>query len=735
MNSMNKSDFFGEILRVICDKYDKKKLAVVYNEIFTAFKDKDPKGDDVPFEEIDPFSFIASINSGKDLERKRYCRLVKDKLEISAQIPENFSNIPSFNPFRVRFIPYLYNGGSKDADKIWTFVKSIVSGAALKKDEFEKIIGIINIGLIRLSQILSICFPDKYYLMDKKTCRFLNFVNEENFESFIKFQNLVKEKCPDTNPEEFSKGVSDGTMGKLENVEEVEKEPAVRFPLNQILFGPAGTGKTYNALIKAMEIIDERKYDNITDNQYRLLKQRFDVLRKSGRIEMVTFHSNYTYEEFVEGIKPNTENKELLTYSKENGIFKSIVNIAKAEKIKLASSNKIDFSTTRVFKLSLSNTANREDGDIYEYCMDNNVIAMGYGEEVDFSCVVSKNDIKEIIENGAVFKEKRFSVKAIEKFKLLMRPGDIVLISNGNDNIRAIARITSEYEFNDGTELNYCHFRQVKWLYRSGNIPVEKILITNKLPRQPIYSFFNPAKEGMADYNENINTDYLQQLLCGSLSGRPKNYVMIIDEINRGDISKIFGELTTLLDDDKRLGEENELTVKLPYTKELFGIPKNLYIIGTMSMSDRMTSPIDIALRRRFSFTELKPRLDLISQDIREALELVNKRIHALLGSDYLIGHGYFMNHNKTFQEVWFTSIIPLIAEYCRGHWENLQKILGKSQSALEKKSGEKYSSFIKRYTTDELNIKGDEGYCYGFASQEECDFDAAIENLKRGTK
>lgn len=751
--------FFGEVLKKICEEYKPETLAEIFNALFPEIKDKDATGTDISFDAVDPFTFLAGLNSGSDDDRRHVCESVRRRFGINAQIPSRMDLLPFFNPFKCRFIPYSYNGAAEAISKIWSFAKELAAscGNEIKPESFDSVCSLSYAGVIKVSQILYLCYPEKYYLMERRTCRFIGFEREDSYANFQKFQKTVKETCPGATPEEFLQGVAEGTMAKITANE--KKEPAQegqpgssgheaaraalqamgeagpRFPLNQILYGPAGTGKTYSAIVRAMEIVDDRSYGNLIPERYRLLKKRFDQLRRAGRIEMVTFHSNYSYEEFVEGIKPNTENRDMLTYTKENGIFKMLVNVAKAEQLKTSGGGKIDFSTTRVFKLSLRNTNNPEDGDIYEYCIQNDVIAMGYGETVDLACVVSHGDIQKIIENGSVFKEKRFTGKAIEIFKLLMREGDIVLISNGNENVRAIAQITGDYEFNDGTVLNYCHFRPVRWLYCGGNIPVEKLLITNKLPRQPIYSFCNLRKEGFADYNENINTQYLGQLLGGLPAARVKNYVLIIDEINRGDIAKIFGELTTLIDDDKRLGADNELTVKLPYTKELFGIPKNLYIIGTMSVADRQTHPVDFTLRRRFSFINLPPREDLVPEEIRDIYVLVNKRINALLGGDYLIGHGYFMNRSRSVEDVWFTSVVPLIGEYCRGRWNLLQEILGPAQSESSARAAGKYSAFIKEYTTEELSLQGEGGFCYGFAEQDECDFRAALENLKKGTR
>lgn len=162
-----------------------------------------------------------------------------------------------------------------------------------------------------------------------------------------------------------------------------------------------------------------------------------------------------------------------------------------------------------------------------------------------------------------------------------------------------------------------------------------------------------------------------------------KKYVLIIDEINRGNISKIFGELITLLEDDKRIGTSNHITVNLPYTKEAFSLPSNLYIIGTMNTSDKSIAQIDIALRRRFSFIEMPPVYDDLEEvdgiDLEKALEIINKRIEFLIDKDHLIGHAYFVKI-KSLDELIDTiqnKIIPLLQEYFYGDNEKVGMVLG----------------------------------------------------------
>ncbi len=189
--------------------------------------------------------------------------------------------------------------------------------------------------------------------------------------------------------------------------------------------------------------------------------------------------------------------------------------------------------------------------------------------------------------------------------------------------------------------------------------------------------------EGQVAYDV---VDGVFKRVCKSAIADPDGkYLLIIDEINRANIAKVLGELITLIEDDKRLGEDNALQVRLPYSGELFGVPKNLTILGTMNTADRSIALLDLALRRRFTFVEMPPDPSLLSSDVagvnlQTLLTRLNRRIAVLLDPDHRIGHSYLMNveTENDLQFAWYHRITPLLQEYFYHDGERMQAVIGK---------------------------------------------------------
>jgi 5-methylcytosine-specific restriction protein B len=198
-------------------------------------------------------------------------------------------------------------------------------------------------------------------------------------------------------------------------------------------------------------------------------------------------------------------------------------------------------------------------------------------------------------------------------FRCEMKPGDIVIVPYGNTAFRAIAEITGDYYFVPEAEGYYAHRRPVRWLLTLDEpLPLDTIIDGNFTMRT-LYSIATsrvniPALGRLLSSTENLDNS-------SDVKGQPEQFVLIIDEINRANISKVFGELITLIEPDKRLGMPDALTVTLPYSKKKdFGIPANLHIIGTMNTADRSIALLDTALRRRFNFREMAPDATLLSE-------------------------------------------------------------------------------------------------------------------------
>lgn len=257
-----------------------------------------------------------------------------------------------------------------------------------------------------------------------------------------------------------------------------------------------------------------------------------------------------------------------------------------------------------------------------------------------------------------------------------------------------------------------------------------KIGIQKELNGEKYYNWWKGYYEGVMKY-----LDKKYQFKPEINSNNSKNYVLIIDEINRGNVSQIFGELITLIEEDKRLGKDEALTVTLPYSKEKFGVPSNVYIIGTMNTADRSVEALDTALRRRFSFVEMPPQYDLAELDreivgfkLYHILQTINDRIEVLLNKDNLIGHSYFLKVDspETLKETMFKNIIPLLQEYFFGDYGKIGLVLGEGFVKIKREESNKRVSFAKfDYDTEGVHKR-----VYELISEKDVDIKKAIESL-----
>ena len=443
---------------------------------------------------------------------------------------------------------------------------------------------------------------------------------------------------------------------------------------NVILQGVPGTGKTYSTAEIALRILGV----NVDFSNHKTVMERYRELCEQERIFFTTFHQSMDYEDFVEGLKPIVTD-EGVRYKIERGIFWKICENARRLFNQRKSSKKIDFTRTRIFKMSLGEK-DKNDSMVFDYCKEHDVVALGWGENKDFSNYQSHEGILKLYEDE---KDNRFGPIAMERFICWMRKDDIILISDGNSAVKAIARIVGDYEFHNDTPIGMCQFIKVEWLYLGDNIPLSKLYNCQFIP-QSIYAFYTSDNEGTSQYNGSINTDMINKIITGEVnSEEPQPYVLIIDEINRGNVSKIFGELVTLLEADKRddgnqEGGKHTISVILPYSKERFSVPSNVYIIGTMNTTDRSTGTLDYAIRRRFAFVTLPADPKVIPEGIaRELFNDIQRFIKAhhpedMDINDLMVGHSYFMPDEgvslSTEEQLKLKikyEVAPLLREYC----------------------------------------------------------------------
>ena len=453
----------------------------------------------------------------------------------------------------------------------------------------------------------------------------------------------------------------------------------VQFDHNMILYGPPGTGKTYNSVIYAVAICEGRTVEDVQKEPYPEVQIRYRELQDAGRIEFTTFHQSYGYEEFIEGIKPKMDlDTYALGYTIEDGVFKAFCKRAKAVKVQALGESKMK-EQPRIWGMLLGGTGMT---DLKKQCFANNEIRLGWSE-------VDDDDV-----DGDFATDEKASWNAkhmVSDFKNTMEVGDIVVIEKTNKSVDAIGVITGEYEY-DTSQGRYPRKRDVEWLLKDINQDMVPFL-PNGRKQLSRFSLFAFDYIGMETISKILNENTIAPVVEVEQESKP--YVFIIDEINRGNISKIFGELITLIEDTKRAGAAEAMEAILPYSGELFSVPKNVYILGTMNTADRSIALMDTALRRRFEFKEMMPDSEVLESlgvgtiaidgdelNVAAMLDLINQRIEYLFDREHTIGHAFFTKladdaSLNTLAGIFEKNVIPLLQEYFYEDYEKIQLVLG----------------------------------------------------------
>ena len=459
---------------------------------------------------------------------------------------------------------------------------------------------------------------------------------------------------------------------------------------NLILYGPPGTGKTFSTAAEAVRRCGEPVHED-----REALMQTYQRLLAAGRIEFVTFHQSMSYEDFVEGRQPMTGSDEDDDTSSAGfrletvpGIFRRIAKRAETSKGRSTDGDAITVPGRQVFKMSIGEANNPDDAHLFEEAVTGGYALLGW-DDIDWSDdkYTEREAIIEACKTTGHYQTdvdaRSGAVQMPFIFRNWVHKGDIVIVSKGNSRFRAIGEFTGDYEFHPRPEGDYAHRRSVRWHWadREG-VPVSEIY-TRRFMQKSIYLL----------YDTELNTPALERYLNSQQTesrAEPEHFVLIIDEINRANISKVFGELITLLEPDKRLGQPTALKVRLPYSGDDFGVPSNLHILATMNTADRSIALLDTALRRRFTFREMMPDPSVLAVaagrcglDLPRILDSLNERIEYLYDREHQIGHAYFTGcaSRTDVDAVMRDRVIPLLAEYFFEDWGKIAAVLGDAAS------------------------------------------------------
>ena len=536
------------------------------------------------------------------------------------------------------------------------------------------------------------------YYVDIEFDSIQNTNNEKEIISLAELKNKFKSKTWDSQGDAVGSYIDETILpelremwNKLINREENsktsnggdEKETMKNeFDKNVIFYGPPGTGKTYTTAKRAVEICKTESEEDLID--YSEIMKKYNELKENNRIEFITFHQSYGYEEFIEGIKPivlneddeaeneSENNQESKTdikiendvkYKIEAGIFKKFCDNAKKAIIE-SKSNIYISPKAIVWKVTVKDK-------VKEDCFTNNHVRINF----------------------------KLGTAGASKFDNEIKKGDIIITTDGSrTKINGIAVVTDDKAYTLNKAQSDTTTRNVDWLVKGINEDIYEINDEKILPRKTVTKVPNMKVEDIIKLAKEKESIVLskEELSKIDIKENKEPYVFIIDEINRGNISKIFGELITLIEPTKRSGKKECISTKLPYSKKEFTVPDNVYIIGTMNTADRSIALMDTALRRRFKFEEMLPDYHLLEDifvedkgvkvNIGAMLKVINERIEYLYDREHTIGHAVFlekMENDKIdidinkLENIFKKNIIPLLQEYFYEDYEKIRIVLG----------------------------------------------------------
>ena len=642
-------------------------------------KDKDERLTDT-----DPFSVFAIFNRTSNVKVRRECvTIFKECFHISATVPSDFDGIPVLNAQKSIFV--YQNGKTVEQDNLllWNLFEKAVNHEDFGQeyDEALKIKGVNN----NLSMGLFWICPDRFLALDSQNRAFiekelgLKIKKEPNYKEYIQILSQVKDYMSKNTALcknfaelsllawEKSNNENNGTMKDFEKYVTLLKKNH-----NIVFTGAPGTGKTYLARqIAIFKVLGKTDIETLSDTEKAIIKER---------VGFVQFHPSYDYTDFVEGLRPITDDKGNVGFERINGIFKEFCKRAIIKGNKDTVFSELLNNNPTVWKVSLEGSG---DNPTRTDCMDNGYIRIGwpgYGDVEDFS------EMDNFADGGSAI---------LKAFQNTMKIGDIVLSCYSNTEIDAIGIISGEYEYKEDGG-NYPRYRKVKWLIKGMRENILSINGGRKMTLSTIYKMTVSPTEILKLVEKHSSKEQKNEKLP---------YIFIIDEINRGEISKIFGELFFSIDPGYR-GEKGKVSTQYQNMvsegdvfADDFYVPENVYIIGTMNDIDRSVESMDFAMRRRFTWIEIsaESQKDMLNslgeyaQEAKDRMTALNKVIEETpeLGKAYEIGPAYFLKLEKydyNFDSLWKMNIEPLLREYLRGY-RNGKDIIENCKNAYDLKN------------------------------------------------
>jgi hypothetical protein len=587
---------------------------------YIPLEDTQLDGSQKPLEVIDPFTFMVNMARVETLATK-LCIWLKRKWNLTTPAPTDFGGRAGvYGRGGLWFFSSAQNGRQyEDIERLWGLARlANETEVNLDANLLQACISQKNIGLRRMANGLSWINPERFLPLDETMLGFLRSCgiradfstsNRRGATQYLKLINKARALNPD-----FIALLGDAWNWNQREVDNETVTPTSNQIMlssvsrNQILYGPPGTGKTFNVVRRAVEIIEPGFSGDF--------KTRFEELRSQGQIGFVTFHQSFSYEEFIEGLRPVLDDEDgQAKYEIRDGVLKMMASQAKEAACFAPSSGNFDDAWQELKRR----------------------VAGGELTHLEGRTSASRHQL--VFEDDKLIGENVLSIKP--------------------------------HRFFFTTKAN----QQKAW----ESLPPGSI----KSPQ--IYSLGLEGK-GHSAFGSVVH-NYLKEIgHHDKMDFTAPRFVLIIDEINRGNISKILGELITLLEDDKRLGEPNELRLTLPVSGETFALPPNLFILGTMNTADKSLAGLDVALRRRFSFVEMAPDFgvcDELPREMRKVLERLNERLEWAIDREHRLGHAPWMlvRTSADFNEVWREKIMPLLVELFADNLESLRDVLGDGDS------------------------------------------------------